>query len=257
MHVLVTGASSGIGEAIAREYARGGAKLTLVARRRDRLEALATEVGGCCIVQADLTDPEEGLRALAEGEAAHGPIDVLVNNAGVQIVARTLDTDPAEGERLLALNVTTPLRLLIAVLKRMVERGTGTIVNISSLAALAPTPGMFYYNASKAALAAASESLARELVGTGVHVLTVYPGPVTTDMAEAALAKYEHAPRGLPTGTTKGLARLVVKAARKRKKRIVYPRVYTVARHFPATARWLIDRVAPVPAAVERGPASP
>jgi short-subunit dehydrogenase len=255
MHVFVTGASSGIGEAVAREFARAGASLSLVARRRDRLEELAASLEvPTRVIEADLAGPDAALAALAEAREALGPVEVLVNNAGVQIVGRTLDTDRDRAERLLALNVTTPLHLMTAVLPEMVERGSGSIVNISSTAALAPTPGMFHYNASKAALGAASESLRGELRGTGVHVLTVYPGPVATAMADAAFPAYgRHAGllRRMPTGTVGPLARKIRRAVRRRRSRIVYPAIYHLTRLFPGTTQWALERFAPRPVAAD------
>ncbi|HKA90829.1 MAG TPA: SDR family NAD(P)-dependent oxidoreductase [Haliangiales bacterium] len=241
MHALVTGASAGIGEAIARELARAGARLVLVARRRELLDKLAAELGEAHrVIAADLGDPARATSLAAEV----GDIDVLVNNAGVQIVGPTIGTPPEEGENLLRINVFSPMRLVLACLPAMVARGSGTIVNIASLAALAPAPGMFYYNASKAALGAASEALRGELRGTGVNVVTVYPGPVRTAMEQAAWAKYERT-LAVPTGTAEELAVLVRRAIERRRARIIYPRIYATARWFPGTARYLTDRLTP------------
>lgn len=250
MHVVITGASSGIGEGLVREYVAVGAAVTLVARREQKMQELARQVGGTTnIIVKDLNDPETATDWLDQAEQALGPIDVFINNAGVQIVRPFVETDPTEGDELLAIDLLSPLRLMRAVLPRMMERNQGTIVNISSLAAIAPTPGMSYYNAAKAGFAAASESLTAELRGTGVRVLTVYPGPVTTDMANRAYAAYEGAVQAkmLPEGNTTTLARRIRRAVEKRKKRIIYPRWYIVARHFPGFTRWFIDRFAPVP----------
>ena len=179
-HVVVTGASSGIGEAIAREYLKRGANVTLIARRRDRLDKLAEgHADRTHVVQADLGNPEVAFAWIDDAEKALGPIDVLVNNAGVQIVKSVLETSWEDGERLLLLDLHTPLRLTQLVLKRMVPRKSGTIVDIASMAALGPTPGMFFYNAAKAGLAAASEGLRAEVKPHGIHIVTVYPGPVT------------------------------------------------------------------------------
>src|SRR5881394_1733088 len=108
MHVIVTGASSGIGEALVREYVAAGASVTLVARRTELLEKIAGEVGGTTrVVGADLGDPIAGTAWLRAAEDALGPTDVLINNAGMQIVQAAVATDPAKGEQLLRLNVAS------------------------------------------------------------------------------------------------------------------------------------------------------
>jgi short-subunit dehydrogenase len=107
---------------------------------------------------------------------------------------------------------------------------------------------MYHYGASKAALAAASESLRAEVKSRGVHVVTVYPGPVKTAMADAAVARYAKDPMGaLPLGTAEELARLVVRAVARRRPRIIYPRSYAFARMFPSLSRWVTDTFSPIP----------
>lgn len=253
MHVFITGASSGIGQAIAREYIARGADVTLVARRKEPLARLADEArtrnagGRAQVIARDLAAMEDAPALIAEAEASFGPIDVLVNNAGAQIITATHQTTWADGLGLLQVNVFAPMKLTLAVLPGMVARKAGTIVDISSLAALSPTPGMYFYSASKAALAAASEGLRAEIKPFGVHVLTVYPGPVKTPMEEIGRAAYEQTAsvKQIPTGTAEVLARLVADGVRTRRERIIYPRVYTLARHFPAISRWLTDRLTP------------
>jgi short-subunit dehydrogenase len=248
MHVAITGASAGIGEALAREWSRAGAMVTLVARRRDRLEALARELGdGAFVIEADLADPAPAAGWIAAAEERNGPIDVLVNNAGVYRVEASAEMDVEAGERLLRLNLFTPLRLARAVLPRMVARGSGAIVNIASAAALAPTPGITYYNASKGGLAAASEALRGELRATGVNVVTVYPGPIRTEMLEGGLRAFEEnrAVRAMPVGAPEALAREVRRAVEKRRARVVYPRSMASARWFPNLTRYLMDRFTP------------
>jgi len=247
-HVVVTGASSGIGEAIAREYLNRGAKVTLIARRRDRLDKLAAEAKDRAhVVQADLGNPDVAFAWLDAAEEAMGPIDVLVNNAGVQIVKSVIETSWEDAEKLLVLDLHTPLRLTQLVLKRMVPRKSGTIVDISSMAAIGPTPGMFFYNAAKAGLAAASEGLRAEVKPYGIHVVTVYPGPVTSDMETAARGAYEDRPsaRYAPTGAPDVLARLIANAVEKKRPRVVYPRFYALSRHFPNATRWALDALTP------------
>jgi len=248
MHVIVTGASSGIGEALVREYAAAGASVTLVARRTELLEKIAKELGGTTrVVAADLGEPIAGTAWLPAAVAALGPCDILINNAGVQIVKAAVDTDPDKGEQLLRLNVHSPMRLTVAVLPAMLARKSGCIIDVASMAAITPTPGMYYYNASKAALAAASESLRDELRGTGVHVLTVYPGPVHTAMGDAGITNYEKttASRLVPWGTTEELARIVRRAAEKKRPRVIYPRSYALTRYFPNLSRWFVGRFTP------------
>ena len=249
MHIVITGASSGIGAALARELAKvSGVRLTLVARRRVLLEELAQALPvKSFVVERDLSKLEGATDWLADAERENGPVDVLINNDGVQVIGRTEAIDVARGEASLHVNLLTPLRLTRAVLPGMIARGRGTVVDVASMAALAPTPGMTYYNASKAGLAAASEALRGELRGTGVDVVTVYPGIVATDMADDALAAYgtNLALRLQPRGTTAGLAAAVRHAIFRKKARVVYPRAYFFVRWFGPVVRWFVDRFAP------------
>lgn len=249
-HVVVTGASRGIGRALAVELARAGARLTVVARRADALASLAAELlreglAAPLVLEVDLATDDEGF--LARAERRFGPVDVLVNNAGVQIIGPTHALDVEANERLLQLNLALPLRLIRHVLPGMRDRGRGAIVNIASMAALAPTPGMIYYDASKAGLAAASEALRGELRGTGVDVLTVYPGIIETDMAREGVAAYEStlALRLQPRGDVDTLARHVRRAIERGRARVIYPRANALARWFPVVTRWILDRFTP------------
>lgn len=248
-HVAITGASSGIGAALVREFVRSGASVTMVARRRDLMETLAAEVGGRTrIVAADLSHAS-ALGWIAPAEAELGPIDVLINNAGVQIIEPTAEVDPAAARALIELDLIVPLALAGAVLPAMLARRAGTIVNISSLAALAPPPGMTHYNAAKSGLAAASESLRGELRRSGVNVLTVYPGPVDTAMSRAAYASYQPSrfASALPSGTAEELARRVRRAVEQRHGRVIYPRIYAFFRYFQAVPRLFLDPFMPPP----------
>lgn len=250
-HVVVTGASAGIGRAIALELARAGARLTLVARRETALAALREQIGDeghpdALVLAVDLVaDPDGWLdRAVAQ----NGPVDVLINNAGVQVIGPSHQVDVDAGERCLALNLAIPLRLTRRVLPDMVSAGRGAIVNIASMAALAPTPSMTYYNASKAGIAGASEALRGELRAHGVEVVTVYPGIISeTDMAVSGLAAYERsAALALqPKGDAATLAVLVRRAIERGRARVVYPRLNLLARWFPTLTRWTLDRFTP------------
>jgi short-subunit dehydrogenase len=250
-HVAITGASAGIGEALARRCAEPGARLTLVARREDRLQALATELRGrgaeVFVHAADLSQTEQMGAWIDAAERALGPIDVAIANAGIQLVDAAIAVSDAEAERQLAINVVAPQRMARRLGQAMAARGAGHVVIISSLAAINHVPGMADYSATKAAVAAYFETLRVELAPRGVHVLTVYPGPVHTEMETAALAKLETAPwqRHLPTGTPDELANLVAEAIARRTPRIVYPRAYAPARHLRTLGQWLSERFAP------------
>ncbi|MGZ6143653.1 MAG: SDR family NAD(P)-dependent oxidoreductase [Myxococcales bacterium] len=251
MHIAITGASSGIGAALARELGQPETQLTLVARRRELLEEVAgplREKGARCrLVQHDLSRPAQAAGWIAGAEQELGPIDVLINNAGALLVAPTAEIDVERAEATLLLDLLTPLRLIRAVLPAMVARRSGCIVNIASMAALAPTPGMTWYNAAKGGLAAASESLGGELRKTGVHVVTVYPGVVDTALARAGVGAYEGRLTALiPKGDAATLARLVRRAVEKRQERVIYPLLpYALARWFPGSTRFLLDHFTP------------
>lgn len=248
MHVVITGASSGIGEAIAREYFSRNARVTLVARRRELLEKLALDGEQVHLVTADLSDPEQVTPWVDAAEAANGPIDVLINNAGVQIIRPFVETPFEDGARLLQIDLLAPLRLSHFVARRMVARGKGTLVDVASMAAIAPTPGMSFYNAAKGGLAAASEGLRAELKPFGVHVVTVYPGPVKTAMETAGRAAYEESWMArllAPAGEAAVLARLVADAVEEKEPRVIYPFLNALGRHFPALTRVVLDAFTP------------
>ncbi len=248
MHVVITGASSGIGAALARELGRAGHALTLVARRRALLDALATEIAGRVhVVEHDLAQPDRATAWIAAAEAELGPIDVLVNNAGMENTGPSAEADPDEVRRLLDLNLVTPLLVTRAVLPAMIARDAGIIVNVASVAALVSVPMQAYYGASKAGLAMFSETLRGELRGTGVKVLTVYPGPVVTPMGDAAAAKFggrDKLPK-VPEGQPDELAQLIARAMDRGAARVIYPITYTASRWFGPVARALVNRFAP------------
>lgn len=163
------------------------------------------------------------------------------------MVGPTATLDVAECEHMLDVDLKAPLRLTLAALPKMLARGSGTIVDVASMAALAPTPGMTYYNAAKAGLAAASEALRGELRGSGVHVVTVYPGIIaSTEMAQASMQKYAES-KIMPHlgGDVDVLAALTLRAIERRQARVIYPRFGALARWFPGITRWLMDRVTP------------
>jgi short-subunit dehydrogenase len=249
MHVVITGASSGIGEALARAWFARGASVTLVARRKALLEKLAAESKSPThVVEADLSQVERVTDWVAEAEAKLGPIDVLVNNAGVQIIDRFPRTEWAAAKKMMDLDLYAPLRLTHHVVQGMIARGHGTLVDVSSMAGIAPTPFMSFYNAAKAGLAAASESLRAELKPYGVHVLTVYPGPVHTPLGDAGAGKYQPSwamKVFAPLGHAHVLAPMVLRAVDRKKARVIYPWINVLARYLPTLTRWLLDAFTP------------
>jgi hypothetical protein len=188
---LVTGASSGIGEHLARQLAERGHDLVLVARDESRLDALAKELEGAHhataqVLPADLTDPLQLHTVEDRCHDSDAPIDVLVNNAGFGSFGRfhTLDLDSEVRE--IQLNVTALVRLTHAAAAEMVPRGRGGILNISSLAAFQPGPMTAVYSATKAFIASFTEAVHEELKGTGVSVTVLCPGFTRTGFQTAA-----------------------------------------------------------------------
>jgi uncharacterized protein len=190
---LVTGASSGIGAALARRLAAEGTDLVLVARDRGRLDALAAELatpaGGAVraeVLLADLADPGQ-LGAVEKRVAdASRPVDLVVNNAGFGTYGDFAGLDVDGEEREIAVNVLAVVRLTHAALGAMLPRGRGAVVNVSSVAGLQATPGNATYGASKAFVATFGEAVAGELAGTGVTLTTVLPGFTRTEFHERA-----------------------------------------------------------------------
>ncbi len=248
-HVVITGASSGIGEALAKEFGRAGARLTLVARRRELLDRLSGEIGGGCIgIAHDLSDPSKALDWIPAAEAAHGPIDVLVNTAGVAPTGRSEAIGADELESLLNLNFVVPIRITHHLLPGMIARKSAAIVNVGSVAGLVPVPWQTCYSATKAGLGGFSEALRGELLGTGVVVLSVYPGPVTTELGEkgyAALGGRTGINRLVPEGTPDVLAVKIRSHLENERARLVYPGMLVTSRWFPNWTRWMLDKVAP------------
>jgi short-subunit dehydrogenase len=183
---LVTGASAGIGTEFATQLAARGAGVVLVSRDRDRLDALATDLlarygVSAEVLAADLTDPAQ----LAAVEARLGdrdrPVDVVVNNAGFGTNGRFSDLDRDTEANEIGLNVVALVRLTHAALGPMVERGSGGVLNVSSLAGGQPTPGNATYGATKAFVTSFTQSVHEELRGTGVKITAVCPGFTRTE----------------------------------------------------------------------------
>ncbi|MGH2837438.1 MAG: SDR family NAD(P)-dependent oxidoreductase [Thermoleophilaceae bacterium] len=181
MVALVTGASSGIGEATARRLARDGAKLVLVARREDRLRALADELGGATVVAVDLTDDDAPRRIADAVESEHGRLDLLVNNAGAAWRGNFADIGWDGVEKHMKVNFDATVRLTHALLPILRRSAPSSIVNVASVAGRVSRPKSGAYSASKFALIGWSDGLYHEEKPNGVHVGMVLPGFVSTE----------------------------------------------------------------------------
>lgn len=178
--IIVTGASSGIGEAVARLFSAQGHPLLLLARRVERLLALGLPATLCKGV--DVTDREALLAAVKEAEAQYGPADAIVNNAGVMLLGDTVTQAPEQWERMLDVNVKGLLNGIHAVLGGMIERNHGTVINVGSVAGRKTFPNHVAYVGTKFAVHAISENLREEVAAHNVRVITIAPGAVETEL---------------------------------------------------------------------------
>jgi len=182
---VVTGASAGIGAAIARDLAAAGAKLVLSARRRDRLDALAAELGkNVATLSADIADPATAERLLALAKSRFGAADILVNNAGILRVGPLETIDLTAIETMVAVNYTAVVRTSYVFARAMKTQGSGFIVNLSSIGAGIVAPGVGVYGGLKRALEMFTDALRIELVATGVRAGFVAPGTTATEIFE-------------------------------------------------------------------------
>jgi len=223
---LVTGASSGIGAATARVLAGAGLRVALCARRKDRLEHLATELtarGGVVSAHAvDVTDALAVRAMVDEVVARWGRLDVLVNNAGRGFSATVEQTTAEELRALMELNVVAALGATQAVLPIMRRQGSGHIINISSVVGRRSVPYRAAYSATKFALGALSEALRVELTGTGIRVTLVYPiRTAQTEFSQAEVQKVPSRPMG-PVQSAERVARSILRCVR-RPRPEVYP----------------------------------
>ncbi|HET6771756.1 MAG TPA: SDR family NAD(P)-dependent oxidoreductase [Acidimicrobiales bacterium] len=190
---LVTGASSGIGEATARELAGQGSAVALVARRKDRLDGLAAAVEGqggrALAIEADITDQEQAVAAVKRTVDELGRLDTVVNNAGVMLLGPVVDAPTEEWDRMVALNLQGLLYVSHAAIPHLLDAAGGEprrvadLVNISSVAGRTTRVGSAVYNLTKHGVGAFSDSLRQELSGRHVRVSLVEPGAVSTELA--------------------------------------------------------------------------
>ncbi|MEJ2516293.1 MAG: SDR family oxidoreductase [Gammaproteobacteria bacterium] len=188
---VVTGASSGLGADFARELAKRGADLVLVARRREKLEALAAELEGrhgvqCRVHVMDLTRPAAPAQLAETLDAEGWNVDVLVNNAGFGVYARFLDTEWDRIEKMLRLDVEALAAMTRVFAPGMVQRGWGRVLQVASIAAFQPSPGYAAYAAAKSFVLSFGNALHQEWKGTGVSCTVVSPGVTETEFLQVA-----------------------------------------------------------------------
>lgn len=180
---IITGASAGIGAATARRLAQAGARVMLVARRQDRLDALAREIGADTVTLAlDLADPQAAQAMLDTAVERLGTIDILVNNAGILRTSHVDAFDLAELEPLIAINYTAVVRASLLFARIMKAQGHGQIINLSSIGASITAAGTGVYGGLKTALERFTDVLRVELAGSGVRVGLIAPGTTTTEI---------------------------------------------------------------------------
>lgn len=249
---LVTGASSGIGRVLAERLGRAGARVALVARRADALEAAAQAVraagGEALVLPCDVADREAVFRAAALACERLGGIDLLVNNAGYGHHRPFLRWDLEDMERVMQVNYLGSLYWTKALLPQMVERGEGWIVFVASVAGQIASPDEAAYAASKFAQVGLAEALSLEVEDAGVHVLTVCPGVIRTPFFDdEALARMPAAARRQMV-EPEGLVDAMLRALARGRRTLTYPRplaaAYAVRALFPRFFRWGVKRTA-------------
>ncbi|HEX3269638.1 MAG TPA: SDR family NAD(P)-dependent oxidoreductase [Ktedonobacterales bacterium] len=231
---LITGASGGIGSATARELARQGASVILAARRGDVLDALASELGASGVealaVPTDLTDATQIEPLVERALERFGRIDILVNNAGIGTPRSLAKTAPDAIRRELEINLVGAVLLTHAVLPGMLERKSGAIISIASVAGHVAVEPL--YSATKFGIRGFSLALRRQLRGSGVTVSVVSPGYISTPMTRG---------NKLPMPGPEVVAKRIAKLARKPKREVIVPGIYRIALWFERYLPWLVD----------------
>jgi short-subunit dehydrogenase len=183
---LVTGASAGLGVDFARQLSKRGHPLVLAARRKDRLQALAKELGNARVIAIDLSKKDAAAKVMADLHAKGEVVDLLVNNAGFGLIGRFAELDAGREREMIDLNVGTLTDLCRAVAPGMIDRKSGGIINVASTAAFQPGPKMAVYFATKAFVLSLTEALHEELKPHGIKVTCLCPGPTRTEFGDVA-----------------------------------------------------------------------
>ncbi|HET9874685.1 MAG TPA: SDR family NAD(P)-dependent oxidoreductase [Mycobacterium sp.] len=237
--VLITGASRGLGKSIAEVLAGRSATVALVARNPDDLEILAKELDGKAY-PTDLTDPD-AVEKLVDRVEADGPVDVLINNAGIDRVGRFPDASAQQVRDLLQVNLAAPMELCRQLMPRMVQRGRGHIVNVSSFGAISTGPGVTLYGASKAGLSHFTAGIRAELRGKPVGTTLVQIGEVKTDMidhirafgpARRTIERAERWRMTAPAMEPGVVAEAIADAIERNRRHVILPRSITLMAKF-------------------------
>ncbi len=181
---IVTGASSGIGAGVAADLRQAGMNLVLTARRADRLERLASELGGCAIVAGDIADPELPQRLIDEAVARFGRCDVVFNGAGIMHAAPYTEADIEQFCTMIRVNVEAATRMAYTALKHFQSTGSGHLINVSSILGTKVRPNAGVYAGTKYAIEAMSEALRMEVAKTDIKVSVIEPGVVETELQD-------------------------------------------------------------------------
>lgn len=249
---LITGASSGIGEAIARRLSRAGIKVLLSARRKDRLQQLAAEIqidrGQAHCYICDLADEAQRLQLYQQVMAEHGRIDILVNNAGLGWYGYAERMPWKVAAEMIQVNIAAAVHFTLLALPKMRELDLGHIINIGSVVGSLPSQGVAVYGATKSFLDHFTTAIYRELTGTHVHISVLRAGPVQTEFCQTALAK----PGGLHLPTERMGVTAAAVAGRVWQLLIHPRRVTYIPAHLSITPfvetyfGWLIDKLGPL-----------
>ena len=249
---VITGASSGIGAATARKLATQGLIVILVARRQDRLERLAKEIelagGRAVAIPADLSQESERQRVYDQIESEFGPVEVLINNAGLGWYGYGTDMPWKIASEILQVNISATVHFSLLFLKNMRRLGSGHIINIGSISGSLPSQGIAIYGASKSFLDNFTTALYRELAGTNLHVSVVRAGPVSTEFCDRAA----DLPYGRPMPTERigvsadTIAGHVWKLLKKPRRVVYVPSWLGITPYVETFFGWFIDRLGPL-----------
>lgn len=232
-HILITGGAGAIGSALADQFRRHhpDASLTLVDLNPEALHTVANTHHANAEV-CDLTDIDALPGWWQSLVDRRGPVDVLVNCAGIMDIMTLAGTGWERGKRLMDINFTAPMRLMDLALPDMIRHRQGCVINVSSMAGRVPIRGCSYYGGAKAGIGLASEIARLDLKKDNVNVVTVYPGPIYSGLENHARSQVKRGPisRYIPTGKPEALAERIYRAFHKGSARVIYPDIYSLAK---------------------------